>query len=109
MAHSKENISLIVPTRLSNVCENEPCRIVCARLISGRLMTTGNFSEKDILAFFKKFDLPVEQKDDRQKKTEPWEATDWPVGQYRNAGSSSASGSAGTAISNVKDSYGRLE
>ena len=72
-------------------------------------MTTGKLSEENILEFFKKYGLLVEQKDEQKKKTTALSDDFWPVGQYRNAGNSSASGSAGTIMPNAKESYGRLE
>lgn len=71
---------------------------------------TNEISEKDILEFYREFHIHFPNKEDELRKSlEKHPMQDWPVGEYRNIGRSSASDSSMSSLSVSGGAYGRLD
>lgn len=71
---------------------------------------TNKISESEILEFYKGFDIRFPDKEEAPEKfQESHPKQDWPVGEYRNIGRTSASDSSMSSTGISGGVYGRLD
>ena len=71
---------------------------------------TNKISEKEILEFYRGFDIHFHNKEEvPEKSQEKYSKDDWPAGEYRNVGRTSASDSSMSSAGISGGVYGRLD